>query len=355
MINVELLKEQIAQVINPLSGKTLEDESRIESINLKEDELFIKYKRDGIAAKEKKIIENEILSKLDKHMDTDKVILKSISAQKKEAKPTGIQNPTGIPAKKRINGVKKIIAIGSGKGGVGKSTLTVNLAMTLKNAGKKVGIIDADIYGPSIPMTLGMMDAQPLANDDNKMLPLEAHGIKFISFGLFIDTEAPVIWRGPMLGKVLNQFFFDVVWGDLDVILIDLPPGTGDVQLSMVQKIETDGAIIVSTPQDLAFLDARRALEMFKKMELPVLGIVENMSSFICDNCDKEHHIFGNSNLKKTSESLDINFLGAIPMKHSIASAGDSGVPVMAQDNLDTTISSSYESVVKILLENVEI
>jgi len=355
MMNIELLKEQIAQVINPVSGKTLQDESRIQSVNINNDELLVEYKRDGIELKDKKILESEILSKLDKHIDTNKVILKSISAQKEKVKPSGVPNPAGMAAKKRMNGVKKIIAIGSGKGGVGKSTLTVNLAMTLKNAGKKVGIIDADIYGPSIPMTLGMMGAQPLANDDNKMLPLEAHGIKFISFGLFIDTEAPVIWRGPMLGKVLNQFFFDVEWGELDVILIDLPPGTGDVQLSMVQKIETDGAIIVSTPQDLAFLDARRALEMFKKMELPVLGIVENMSSFICDGCDKEHFIFGNSSLKKTSESLDIKFLGSIPMKHSIASAGDSGTPVMAEKNLDKSISDSYELVVKSLLEKINI
>ncbi len=338
MLNSEEIKKQLTQVLNPLTGKSILDENRVEEILLENEELKIVYRRDGIDREHKKKLENEILNTLKAHISEDKILLKSISEKidsniNKNQKQNNPAAHSTIPPKKKIPGVKNVIAVGSGKGGVGKSTVTVNLAMELKNQGLKVGIIDADIYGPSIPMALGKMGAQPLANDDNKMLPLEAHGVKFISFGLFIDKESPVIWRGPMLGKVLNQFFFDVVWGELDVLLIDLPPGTGDVQLSMVQKIQTDGAVIVSTPQDLAFLDARRALEMFKKMELPIIGLVENMSSFICDSCDKEHFIFGHSKLKSVCEELSLPFLGKIPMDGMVASSGDSGTPIMAPNS----------------------
>ncbi len=334
MVDVNQAIEQLNQVVNPATGQTFSSEKRIEKVEFVGDELKIIYKRDGIDIPNKKLVEKKMLSLLESMIDLDKVILKSISDMKtsnqKPNNPQPQQNNSMIPPKKNIPGVKKVIAIGSGKGGVGKSTVTVNLAMELRNQGYKVGIIDADIYGPSIPMALGKMGAQPLANEDNKMLPLESHGIHFISFGLFIDEDSPVIWRGPMLGKVLNQFFFDVEWGELDYLLIDLPPGTGDVQLSMVQKIHCDGAIIVSTPQDLAFLDARRALEMFKKMDLNVLGIVENMSSFICDSCDKEHFIFGDSKLQNIASELNLDYLGSIPMDGKVANSGDSGTPIMA-------------------------
>ena len=236
----------------------------------------------------------------------------------------------GPASKKPVPGVGKIIAIGSGKGGVGKSTFTVNLACSLARLGKKVGVIDADIYGPSVPMLMGRRKDKPMASSEKKIIPIEAHGIRFMSFGLFVEENDPVIWRGPMLGGVLNQFLFDTDWSGTDYLLIDLPPGTGDVQLSMVQNTHVDGVIIISTPQDVALLDATKGLEMFRKLNLPIIGMVENMSSFICSKCGEEHFLFGHGGVETAVQTLKVPFLGKIPLELELRQSADAGSPYMS-------------------------
>lgn len=248
--------------------------------------------------------------------------------------------------KKGIKGVKRIIAIGSGKGGVGKSTFTANLASTLANLGNKVGIIDADIYGPSMPMLLNKRGEKPEATEDKKILPLESYGLKFISFGSFVHEDEPVVWRGPMLGGVLSQFFFETEWGELDYLLLDLPPGTGDVQLSMVQNLELDGSIIISTPQDIALLDARKALHMFDKLNVHVIGMVENMSSFVCDDCGKEHFLYGTGGVRSACSELGVGYLGSIPMEMALRKGSDFGKPYMTQNKYEgNKVWSAYQEI----------
>ena len=233
------------------------------------------------------------------------------------------------PADKKIPGVDHIIAIASGKGGVGKSTVTANLAIALTAAGKRVGLLDADVYGPSQPRMMGI-SGRPSSPDGKIILPLRNHGVTTMSIGFMVPEGEAVIWRGPMLMGALQQFLNQVQWGRLDVLLIDLPPGTGDVQLTLSQKAEVTGAIIVSTPQDVALLDARKAMDMFKKTDTKVLGLIENMSTYICPNCNHEAHIFGHGGAKAEAETLGIPFLGEVPLDMEIRVAGDSGAPIVA-------------------------
>ena len=233
------------------------------------------------------------------------------------------------PADKRIPGVANIVAIASGKGGVGKSTVSANLAVALAAAGKRVGLLDADVYGPSQPRMMGI-SGRPSSPDGKTILPLRNHGVTCISIGFMVPEGEAVIWRGPMLMGALQQLLNQVQWGRLDVLLIDLPPGTGDVQLTLSQKAEVTGAIVVSTPQDVALLDARKALNMFEKTGTPVLGMVENMSTHICSKCGHEEHIFGHGGARKEAETLGIPFLGEIPLDLAIRTAGDGGAPIVA-------------------------
>ncbi|MFN7958174.1 MAG: Mrp/NBP35 family ATP-binding protein [Holophagaceae bacterium] len=241
----------------------------------------------------------------------------------------GWEKTAQVEFKNLIPGIKRCVVVGSGKGGVGKSTVTVNLAVAMAQQGLKVGLLDSDIYGPSIPMMLGLKDS-PLGTPDGQILPLEAFGIKVMSMGVLIEEDRPVIWRGAMLNKALQQFLKDVAWGDLDVLLIDLPPGTGDVQLTLIQNAQVDGAVIVSTPQDVAFLDAKKAIGMFGTVKVPILGIIENMSSFLCPGCGKETQIFGHGGVKAAAGKMDLPFLGEVPIDLSIREGGDSGQPLVA-------------------------
>ncbi len=229
-----------------------------------------------------------------------------------------------------IPGVARIIAVGSGKGGVGKSTVSVNLALALAKDGWRVGMLDADIYGPSQPHLLGLR-GRP--ETDGKMIqPLQAHGIKVMSMGFLLGADQSVVWRGPMLMTALQQMLRQVAWGELDALIVDLPPGTGDVQLTLSQKADVTGAVIVSTPQDLALLDARKAIDMFHKLNTPILGIVENMASFCCPNCGTETAIFGLGGAKREAERLKVPFLGAIPLDLELRMASDAGTPLAATD-----------------------
>jgi ATP-binding protein involved in chromosome partitioning len=231
--------------------------------------------------------------------------------------------------RREISGISRIIAVGSGKGGVGKSTVTSNLAVALAKQGRRVGLLDADIYGPSQPRMMGV-NARPDSDKDNRIIPLIAHGVKMISIGLMVEDDQPLAWRGAMLMKALQQLLGDVVWGKLDVLLIDLPPGTGDVQLTLGQKTSITGALIVSTPQDVALIDARRAIAMFQKFNTPILGLIENMSSYVCPECGHEAHIFGDGGVHKEAARLDLPFLGALPLDLAVRLAGDAGAPVAA-------------------------
>jgi len=229
--------------------------------------------------------------------------------------------PAGVP------GVDRILAIGSGKGGVGKSTVSSNLAVALAKQGRRVGLLDADIYGPSQPRMMGV-SKRPGSPDGKTIIPLQAHGVTMMSIGLMVDPDKAVVWRGPMLMGALQQMLGQVEWGKLDVLLIDLPPGTGDVQLTLCQRYKVDGAIIVSTPQDVALIDARKALDMFKTLNTPVTGLIENMSMFTCPDCGSTHDIFGRGGVKIEAEALGLPFLGALPIDLATRLAGDGGAPV---------------------------
>jgi ATP-binding protein involved in chromosome partitioning len=228
-------------------------------------------------------------------------------------------------------GVKAVIAVASGKGGVGKSTVAVNLAVALNKLGRKTGLLDADIYGPSIPRMLGL-SGKPTSKDGKKLQPMEAWGLKAISIGSLIDEDQPMIWRGPMVMTALTQLIYDVEWAPLDVLVVDMPPGTGDAQLTLAQRVPLAGAIIVSTPQDIALIDARKGLVMFKKTHVPVFGIVENMSTFVCPHCGHESHIFGHGGARETAEKLGTDFLGEIPLHIAIRETSDGGTPITARD-----------------------
>jgi ATP-binding protein involved in chromosome partitioning len=229
-----------------------------------------------------------------------------------------------------IPGIRNIIAVGAGKGGVGKTTVAVNLAVALAARGSRVGMIDGDIYGPNVPIMLGVQ--QPLTHDGQKITPARGHGIEAVSMGFLTDSDSPVIWRGPMLHGVIQQFFRDVRWPELDYLVIDMPPGTGDVALSLSQTVPVSGAIVVTTPQSVSLADTRRAVRMYQKLNIPTLGLVENMSHFICSGCGRESDIFGKGGGEKLAEELQVPFLGRIPLYEPVRVGGDNGIPIVVAE-----------------------
>ncbi len=254
----------------------------------------------------------------------------------------------------RIPNVKNLIAIGSGKGGVGKSTVAANLAVSLSLAGYKTGLIDCDIYGPSLGRMFGLNSRVNLGGDGkNAIYPKEVHGIKLISFSFMLNSDQAVVWRGPMLGKAVEQFFFQVMWGELDFLILDLPPGTGDVQLSMAQLTEVDGAILVTTPQNVALQDASRAAYMFLGVKIPVLGVVENMSAFHCPECGHVSHIFSKGGAKDLAKNLNVPYLGSIPLEVDIMTSGEEGTPIVLSQK-DGTIAKAYQSLIESIPREVE-
>lgn len=313
---IDLLKT----LVDPLSRQDIVKGEVLQGLQITEwgDVSFIldidtQYMNEGIKLKEKA----EALVKEIPGVKDVKVIL---TAQRKKAAPRSL--------KKTIPGVQHIVVVGSGKGGVGKSTTSVNLACALLKMGLKIGILDGDVYGPSLPRLLGV-DSKPTSDDGKIINPLEAHGLKCMSMGFMMDEKMPAIWRGPMVQSAVQQMLQQVKWGELDILIIDLPPGTGDVQLTLAQTVVLSGAIIVSTPQDLSLIDARKALEMFVKMDVPILGLVENMSFFLCPHCQGRSEIFEHGGVRRQALSLDLPLLAEIPLHMSIREASENGIPIV--------------------------
>ena len=337
---MDKLLQELKELENPLTQTPLERENREVRLTQDGKNYRLTYVRDGINLETKKKIENSFYQIFENHgISEDHVFIMSKGREKslgeknqKEKTQTTASLKTGHgptpKAKKRVEGAKKVVAIASGKGGVGKSTVAVNLAYAFIQKGKKVGLIDADIYGPSIPMMLGKRKERP-RGEGKKIVPTTSGNLSFVSFGQFVDEKDPVIWRGPMLGGVLNQFLFDVQWKDLDILLIDLPPGTGDMPLSMVQLTEIDGVIIVTTPGEVALMDSVKGLKMFQEVHVNIVGLVENMSFFICNKCNEKHYLFGRGGGERVSKELSINFLGEIALEEKLRDAGDQGRPYM--------------------------
>jgi len=246
------------------------------------------------------------------------------------------QGPQPLP------GVETIIAVGSGKGGVGKTTLAVNLALAMSKLGHKVGLLDADVYGPNVPLMLDLK-TQPRVLADNRIEPLDAHGLKVISVGLLNPGDKPLIWRGPMLHSIIKQFLGSVEWGQLDYLVVDLPPGTGDVSLSLIQTVPLTGAIVVSTPSDVSLQDARKAIEMFRQMKVDIVGMVENMSYFVCPHCNHEIDIFSRGGAEKTAKQFGVSFLGNVQLDPDIRKSGDSGKPTVLEGEMSPHAKSLFD------------
>jgi len=255
----------------------------------------------------------------------------------------------GFHEKSPISGIKYMIAVASGKGGVGKSTTSINLALSLQNLNQKVGVLDADIYGPSIPTLLNVKGYKPDVTEEKKLIPIESMGLKCMSMGFIVPEDSALIWRGPMVMSALNQMLREVDWGELDVLVIDLPPGTGDAVLTLCQNIPLSGAVIVSTPQDLALIDAKRAISMFGTVNVPVLGMVENMSYFECPNCNHQSEIFGRGGAKKAGEDMELTVLGEVPLEMDIRSGSDSGIPISVSSP-NSTGAKAYENIAQNVL-----
>lgn len=280
------------------------------------------------------------------------VMTAETAAPKPSPQPPPTLKPNAAPAPRALAGVRQVIAVASGKGGVGKSTTAVNLALALRLQGLRVGILDADIYGPSLPTLLGL-HGKPRMAEGRKLKPMDAFGLKAMSMGLLVDTETAMIWRGPMVMSAITQMLADVEWGTLDLLVVDMPPGTGDAQLALAQGTALAGAVIVSTPQDLSLIDARRGITMFRKVDVPILGIVENMAHFVCPDCGAQHAIFGDGGARAEAARLDVPFLGAVPLTMALRQASDAGQPIVARDP-EGALGQAYQTIARGVLNALE-
>jgi ATP-binding protein involved in chromosome partitioning len=288
------------------------------------------------------------------HDDIDAALATLPGAPKAQIKWDAQVSRTGnIPQAQQIQGVKNVISVGAGKGGVGKSTCAVNIALALSQLGARVGVLDADVYGPNVPILLGAEHERPYAQDE-KIVPILRYGVRIISIAFFIEAEKAAIWRGPMLSGAVRQFLFDVNWGELDYLIVDLPPGTGDVQLTMSQSIPMTGAVVVSTPQDVSTADVGRAIQMFNTLKVPNLGLIENMSYYVCPHCGQREEIFGHGGAKALAERMRVPFLGEVPLDRRIREGGGPGMPLMVSAP-DSELASVYRDVASHLAAQVSI
>ena len=337
------ISNALETITAPGEGTNLIESGAVKNIVTFDKEVIVDVTIANPTLQAKKKIEVEIMKAIHQHVDVKADVKVNVSVIAPD-KP--IEN-----TKPKVPGIQNIIAIASGKGGVGKSTITANMAISLQKMGFKVGILDADVYGPSIHLMFDVAHAKPLSveiDGKSKMQPIESYGVKILSLGFFVDANQAVIWRGAMAGKALNQLIFDSHWGELDFLLIDLPPGTGDIHLSIVQAVPVTGAIIVSTPQNIALADAKKGVAMFQQesINVPVLGIVENMSYFTpAELPDNKYYIFGQNGAKNLAEDINVAFLGEIPLVQSIRESGDVGHPVALQDN--TPLELAFSEITK--------
>ncbi|GAB4296384.1 MAG: iron-sulfur cluster carrier protein ApbC [Thiohalomonadaceae bacterium] len=331
------VENAIKQYVEPYMGKDLVSAGCIKNIAIDGDkvavEVVLGFPAQGYADELTAAVKGEVEA-------VDGVASAAVSVK------TLIASHAAQKGVKHIKGVKNIIAVASGKGGVGKSTTSVNLALALAAEGATVGILDADIYGPSQPRMLGVGGTRPESSDGQTLNPVMSHGLQSMSIGYLIDEDTPMIWRGPMVTQALEQLLNDTQWREVDYLVIDLPPGTGDTQLTLAQKVPVSGAVIVTTPQDIALLDARKAYKMFEKVEVPVLGVVENMSIHICSKCGHEEHIFGQGGGQSMAEQYGVPFLGALPLDIRIREETDSGKPTVIAEP-DSRIAQIYRDIAR--------
>ncbi|HTK79717.1 MAG TPA: Mrp/NBP35 family ATP-binding protein [Rhizomicrobium sp.] len=318
----------LGSVIDPATGKSVVESGMVQGLVLRDGNIGFAIEvapERGRSAEPLRKACEEAVARVPGVLSVTAVLTAHQQTRQPSAPPHTGQAPhraTGIP------GVESVIAVASGKGGVGKSTVAVNLALGLSKLGMRVGLLDADIYGPSVPRLLAI--SRKPESDGSKLYPIEKFGLKTMSIGFLVGEDAPLVWRGPMVQSALTQMMNDVAWAPLDVLVLDMPPGTGDAQLTIAQRVPLKGAVIVSTPQDIALIDARKGLAMFRKTEVPVLGIVENMSVFVCPHCGEASHIFGHGGARTTAEELKAPFLGEIPLVPSIRETSDAGTPIVA-------------------------
>ncbi len=349
-ISKQDILKALETITAPGEGRNMVESGAVQNVVTFADEIIVDLKLSTPALHIKKRAEADIIKTIHEKVDANAKVQVNIKVEA-PAKP---KNPNLIKGKP-IPGIQNIVAVASGKGGVGKSTVTANLAITLSKMGFKVGILDADIYGPSIPIMFDVAMEKPLSvniGGKSKMKPVENYGIKILSIGFFTQPDQAVIWRGPMAAKALNQLIFDAAWGELDFMLIDLPPGTGDIHLSIMQSLPITGAVVVSTPQNVALADARKGVAMFRQenIDVPVLGIIENMSYFVpAELPENKYYIFGKEGAKHLAEDLGVPFLGEIPLIQSIREAGDVGRPAALQTATQT--EEAFEAITRNVVE----
>ena len=358
-ISKENILEKLIAVKDPELGKDLVSLGMISDIIIKNGNvgfsIEVDPKRGPSLEPLRKEAEN-VVRKIPGVLSVSAVLTAHREIQKEGNTPTTSKDQQSVASTNRKSrdlapGVKNIIAVASGKGGVGKSTTALNVAISLGLQGLKVGILDADIYGPSLPRMIGVNE-KPKSQDGKTLEPIQKYGLKCMSIGFLVPEDTPTIWRGPMVMSALEQMLKDVTWGNLDVLVVDMPPGTGDAQLTMSQRVPLAGAVIVSTPQDIALLDARKGLNMFKKVNVPVLGIVENMSTFICPKCGEPTDIFGTGGAEQEALRLGVEFLGGIPLHKDIRTTSDDGTPIVLESP-DSIHSKSYRNIASAIWENV--
>ncbi|MEL0438091.1 iron-sulfur cluster carrier protein ApbC [Phycobacter sp. K97] len=345
----ETVLEALKTITDPASGSDIVAAGIVRALNIDGGEVRFVLEIDPSRAKTYEPVRDEAEAKVTALAGVEKVsallTAHSDKAPPPDLKPKKAAQPQGP---QKIPGVDRILAVASGKGGVGKSTVSANLACALAAEGRRVGLLDADVYGPSQPRMLGV-SGRPASPDGKTILPMRNHGVTMMSIGLMTNEDQAVVWRGPMLMGALQQMMMQVQWGALDVLIVDLPPGTGDVQMTLAQKAHVDGAIVVSTPQDVALIDARKGIDMFKQLHVPIVGLIENMSTHICSNCGHEEHIFGHGGVAAEAKKLNVPLLAEIPLHLDVRLAADGGAPVVVSKP-DSPQAKAFQDVAKGLI-----